>query len=103
MDEGFLTPELAMEQLKIYAKELGELYEEEKKKREELAQEKIVLEMKLKELKALNEMFQSHIEKGIEAEEKLKSLLSSLKELLKLDERRLKEEILKLLSEFEGY
>lgn len=101
MEEGFLTPELALEQLKIYAKELGELYEEERKKREELAQEKIILELRVRELKALNDMFQSHISRGIEAEEKLKNLLSSLREILKRDERSIKAEIEKLLKEYE--
>ena len=66
------------DQFQIYAKELGELYRVEQARRTELAEEKLVLEQRVKALEALNNMFQSHLARRIELEDALRSLLDRL-------------------------
>ncbi len=71
-----------LEQAKLYARDFGELYRAEKKRREELAEEKIVLEQKLRELEALNKLFQSHLSQRFEVQETYDDLVEKLKTLL---------------------
>ncbi len=70
------------EQLYLYARDLRALYEEEKKEREALAEEKLVLQMRLKELTALNHLFQQHLERRQRLEETLQEVAAGLKQLL---------------------
>lgn len=78
-----------LEQAKLYARDFGELYRAEKKRREELAEEKIVLENKVRELEALNRLFQSHLEQRFELQEAYNELVEKLKTLLQgnMDEK----------------
>lgn len=71
-----------LEQAKLYARDFGELYRAEKKRREELAEEKIVLENKVRELEALNKLFQSHLEQRFKVQEAFDELIGKIKALL---------------------
>ncbi|MBI4312398.1 MAG: hypothetical protein HY681_11545 [Chloroflexi bacterium] len=66
------------DQFQIYAKELGELYIAEQRRRAELAEEKLVLEHRVKELEALNHMFQTHLARRIALEEALQDVVEKL-------------------------
>lgn len=77
------SEDMDLEQAKLYARDLGELYRAERKKGEELAEEKLVLEYKLHELEALNKLFQSHLEQRFEVLEIYDELLKELKNLLR--------------------
>lgn len=70
------------EQLILYAKELHTLYREEKKEREALAEEKLVLEYKLRELTALNTLFQKHLARREDLEDALERVIQGLRKLL---------------------
>lgn len=69
-------------QAEIYARELSELYRAERKRREELAEEKLVLEYKLRELSALNSLFQAHLEQRMGVEQAYRELVEEMKKLL---------------------
>jgi hypothetical protein len=71
-----------IEQAKLYARDLSELYRAERKRREELAEEKLVLEFKLRELEALNKLFQSYMERRFEALRAYEGLIEETKKLL---------------------
>ncbi len=70
-------------QAQLFARDLNELYRAERQKREELAEEKLVLEYKLRELSALNALFQSHLERRFEVEKAYNELVDGIKKLLK--------------------
>lgn len=57
---------MMMKELELYAKDLNNLYEIEKKERSQLAEEKLVLELRVRELTSLNRLFQECL--GIWAE-----------------------------------
>lgn len=80
--ESSLWSQKDFQQAQIYAQELHELYQVEHKRREELAEEKLVLEHKLRELAALNTLFQSHLQERKRIEEAYWELLEGLKKLL---------------------
>ena len=87
------------EQLYLYAKDLHALYEAEKKEREALAEEKLVLEMRLKELSALNHLFQQHLERRQRLEETLQEVASRLKRLLaQSPQAKLRQQLEQLLT-----
>ncbi len=69
-------------QLEMYAQELHELYWEERHEREALAEEKLVLEYRLKELSALNKLFQRHLNRRIHLEEVLEDAVTRLRDLV---------------------
>lgn len=71
-----------IEQAKLYARDLSELYRAERKRREELAEEKIVLEFKLRELEALNKLLQSCAEQWLVALRAYEELIEEMKKLL---------------------
>lgn len=70
------------EQLKLYAADLHALFQQERKEREALAEEKLVLEYRLKELSALNKMFQGNLERQRGLEEAFQNIAAALKQLL---------------------
>ena len=63
------TEDMDLRQAQLYARDLHELYLAERQKRRELAEQKLVLEYKLRELAALNTQFQSHLKRRYAAEE----------------------------------
>jgi hypothetical protein len=71
-----------IEQAKLYARDLSELYRAERKRREELAEEKLVLEFKVRELEALNKLFQSYLEQRFAALRAYAELIEDIKNLL---------------------
>ena len=93
--------DMALEQMKLYAEDLRELYRLERRRREELAEEKLILEYRLKELKALNELFQSHLKERFELEEVLKELLEELRRLAGELQGRPAERLEKLIARAE--
>lgn len=91
------------QQAQIYARELHDLYRAELKRREELAEEKLVLEHKLRELTSLNILFQSHLRERMRVEEAYRELLKGLKMLLsEATSQSWAEKVKKLLAEAEG-
>ncbi len=94
--------DMALEQVKLYARDLKELYRLERQRREELAEEKLILEYRIKELKALNELFQSHLEQRFEVEEAYKELLGELRELAEKLEGSAKEELKWIIARAES-
>jgi len=70
------------EQLQIYAKELHDLYQAEKKQREKLAEEKLVLDYRIRELSAINALFQKNRERYLELERQYIELIEQLKKIL---------------------
>lgn len=94
--------DMALEQVKLYARDLKELYRLERQRREELAEERLVLEYRIKELKALNELFQSHLKQRFEVEEAYKELLEELKRLAEKLEGGAKEELKRIIARAES-
>ncbi len=70
---------LMEQQLYIYAQEVRQLYENERKEREALAEEKRVLESRLRELSALNNLFQQHLEHRMILDDALEHVLETLR------------------------
>lgn len=73
--------ELKEEQARIYAEELGKLYQEEQQLRRELEKEKQTLEYRVKELTGLNQMFQSFLNQHHELLNSSNTLIESISEL----------------------
>src|SRR5687768_242189 len=69
-------------QLEKYAQEFHELYWEERREREALAEEKLVLEYRLRELSALNKLFRQHMERRQHLEEVLEDVVTRLRTVL---------------------
>ncbi len=90
------------EQLILYATELHTLYQEEKKEREALAEEKLVLEYKLKELSALNNLFRKHLERREQLEDALEDLDKGLREALARAPAKLRPQLQSLLAAAEA-
>lgn len=96
-------PALWEKQLQIYAQDLHELYQEEKKHRQELAEEKLVLEYKLRELEALNKLFQQHLEHRQRVESAHQDLMAGLRSLLsRVRETALRQELQRLIAQAEA-
>ncbi len=74
---------MTMAQLEIYATELQRHFQEERRLREELEMRNQELEHRLKELTALNQLFQKHLEQRLTAVSSLQSLASTLEQLSK--------------------
>lgn len=90
------------EQLILYAKELHTLYREEKKEREALAEEKLVVEYKLRELTALNILFQKHLVRREALEDALERVVQGLRQLLAQPTSDLRPQLEALLAAAEG-
>ncbi|MBI2856896.1 MAG: hypothetical protein HYX95_01130 [Chloroflexi bacterium] len=73
-------------QLQLYARDLAQLYWSERRARSSLAEEKLVLEYKVRELGALNTMIRSSLKEKQDALEDYRWLLRQLKELAALAE-----------------
>lgn len=82
------------EQLALYARELGELYRREQKLRQELEAKNQELEQRVRELQALNNMFQQHLDIRMRTEEAFQQLVAGL--------RRMVEEADELLRQSHG-
>ncbi|GEM_PF-6108031 len=88
------------DQFQIYAKELGEMYLAEQKRRAELAEEKLVLEQRVKELEALNRMFQGHVARTVDLQDALQKLAGSLHQAVKeTTVERMREKVLRVAEE----
>lgn len=95
-----LSPEKAARQLELYARDLHDLYQSEKQKRSELAEERLVLQFRIKELESLNRLFQQHLAASARREESYQRILEQLKKLLELkDEADWRQQLRKLLDE----
>lgn len=66
------------EQLRIYAQELAETYRKEQQLRQEVEAKNRELEQKLRELSALNRMFQKHLDIRFQVEDALKRLVDGI-------------------------
>jgi len=93
---------LLQEQLEVYARELQSLYREEKRQREALAEEKLVLEYRVRELTALNILFQRHLERRQQLEDILTELAAGLRRLLHQPAENLRQELEGLVSKVEA-
>ena len=74
---------LNREQLEIYAKELREHVQSERQLRQELEGRNIQLEQRVKEITALNQLFQSHLEERQAVVQAYREVLDGLRELAK--------------------
>lgn len=79
---------VSLEQLRVYAQELHQLYRAERQARQELEAKANTLEQKVGELTALTRLFQSHIRQNLQAQETLQGLLAQLKSLIAQAEAR---------------
>ena len=73
---------MSLEQTRVYARELHQLYRSEHQARQELEARTHALEQKVRELAALNQLSQTHIHQNLQAREALQDLLSHLKTLV---------------------
>lgn len=73
---------LMEQQLYIYAQEVRHLYENERKEREALAEEKLMLENRLRELSALNNLFQQHLEHRMVLDDALEQTMDTLRQIV---------------------
>ncbi|MBI2866700.1 MAG: hypothetical protein HYX97_00015 [Chloroflexi bacterium] len=72
---------LSRQQLEIYAKELQARIVEERRLRQELAEQTGQLEQRLREITALNQMFQKHLGQQFEVIDTYRQLLDGLRRL----------------------
>jgi hypothetical protein len=72
----------SLEQMRVYARELHQLYRAEHQARQELEARTQTLEQKVRELAALNQLSQTRIRQNLQAQEALQDLLSQLKTLV---------------------
>ncbi|MBI2866585.1 MAG: hypothetical protein HYX99_04430 [Chloroflexi bacterium] len=98
--EDVPTPDLVQleEQLLKYAQDLRALYQEEKKERERLAEERLVLQYKLQELASLNTLFQRHLEQRQRLEQAYQELVAQIRQLLSAPPGELRGQLEALLS-----
>lgn len=72
----------SLEQVRVYARELQQLYRAERQARQELEARTRDLEQKVRELAALNQLSRDHIRQDLSAQEGLQDLLAELKALV---------------------
>lgn len=94
------TSDKGFQQLELYARDLKECYWSERQKRTELAEERLVLQFKLRELEALNKLFQAHLQEMVRTQEAYIKLKESINQLLSGKED-LRQGLQNLLSEME--
>ena len=75
-------PGMSLEQIRVYARELQQLYRAEHQARQELEARTQALEQKLRELAALNRLSQANIRKSLEAQKAFQDLLAQLKSVV---------------------
>jgi len=73
---------MSLEQIRVYARELHQLYRAEHQARQELETRTKALEQKVRELAALNRLSQTHMRQNLQAQEALQDLLAQLKALI---------------------
>ena len=73
---------MSLEQIRVYARELHQLYRAEHQARQELEARTHALEQKVRELAALNQLSQTRIRETLQAQEALRDHLSQLKTLV---------------------
>lgn len=73
-----------VEQLQLYARELHQLYEQERRTREEMQEQWDVLEKKVRELTALNSLFQTYLKEREDIKEALLTLMGNVRGLASL-------------------
>lgn len=71
--------EMDLRQIQLYARDLQQLYWQERKLRSDLAEEKLVLEYKVRELEALNQLFQTDLKEKHELRDAHQHLLEELR------------------------
>ncbi|MBI2856892.1 MAG: hypothetical protein HYX95_01110 [Chloroflexi bacterium] len=69
---------MGAEQLKLYASELSSLYKQERQLRQQLEARNKDLELRIRELSALNAMFQQHLDHRTRTEEALRRLVATI-------------------------
>lgn len=72
------------EQLQLYARELHQLYEQERRTREEMQEQRDALEKKVRELTALNSLFQTYLKEREDIKEALLTLMGNVRGLASL-------------------
>ena len=73
--------ELSEAQLENFARELQEMYRHERQLRQELEKEKLNLEQRLRELTALNQLFQQHLARNFDTERTYLELARGVQDL----------------------
>jgi len=68
--------------MRVYARELHQLYRAEHQARQELEARTQTLEQKVREMAALNQLSQTQIRQNLQAQEALQDLLAQLKTLV---------------------
>ncbi len=69
---------IGLEQLKLYASELSSLYKQERELRQQLETKNKNLELRVRELSALNTMFRQHLDHRMRMEDALQRLVSAI-------------------------
>ena len=72
----------SLEQMRVYARELHQLYRAEHQARQELEARTQTLEQKVRELAALNQLSQTRIRENLQAHEALRDMLAKLRALV---------------------
>ena len=70
------------EQLRLYARELAEIYRQEKELRQEISEKNKELGKRVQELSALNAVFQKHLDMRFRTEEAFKRLVEGINRLV---------------------
>ena len=78
------------EQLKLYARELADLYRKEQELRQEIEVKNTQLERRIRELMALNNMFQQHLDLRMRTEDAYRQLVDGLRNMVEKAEAHLK-------------
>jgi len=73
---------MGLEQLQVYARELGALFQSERQARLELERKQRALEQKIGELEALNQLFQGYLRQRLETEQAYREVLDQMENLL---------------------
>ena len=79
---------MSLEQIRVYARELHQLYRAEHQARQELETLTQTLEQKVRELTALNQLSQTRIRETLQAQEALRDHLAQLKAMVAQAEAR---------------
>lgn len=82
---------LGEEQLKIYAKEMAELYQKEQQLRQELEAKNRELEQRVRELTGLNNFFQQHLNEYFATEEAYQKLVIAIHKMAEAMEQLLRQ------------
>ena len=72
----------AAAQLELYAREMHEMFRQERSLRKDLEKEKLSLEQRLRELMALNRTFQEYLQQHYQTQEAYTDLMSGMRTLI---------------------